>query len=168
MFYHPSQAPPSGTAGRGLGRQTACPGWSPAIRTRAAAIPSARIPFSAPEGLRRLSPGFQPRESGTAIPKPSATIPPGAREPAAAASPALGLSTRRSARGYHRTISQLLDLTRERVVVYDGSMGATILNMQLTAADYGGKEGCNDYLVLCNPSIVENIHAAYLETGVDV
>lgn len=65
-------------------------------------------------------------------------------------------------------MSQLLDLARQRVLVYDGSMGATILNMQLTAEDYGGKEGCNDYLVLCNPSIVEGVHASYLETGVDV
>ena len=37
-----------------------------------------------------------------------------------------------------------LELSRERVVVYDGSMGATILNMQLTVEDYGGKEGCNE------------------------
>src|SRR5262245_57106847 len=65
-------------------------------------------------------------------------------------------------------MSQLLDLTRERVVVYDGSMAATILNMQLSAEDYGGKEGCNDYLVLCNPSIVEGVHASFLESGVDV
>src|SRR5262245_10143192 len=65
-------------------------------------------------------------------------------------------------------MSQLLDLTRQRVVVYDGSMGATILNMQLTAADYGGKAGCNDYLVLCNPTVVEGVHAGFLEAGVDV
>src|SRR6478735_9014988 len=64
--------------------------------------------------------------------------------------------------------NDLLQLARERVVVYDGSMGATILNMQLTAEDYGGKEGCNDYLVMVNPTIVEGLHASYLELGVDV
>ncbi len=65
-------------------------------------------------------------------------------------------------------MSRFLDLTRERVLFYDGSMGATILNMQLDAAAYGGKEGCNDYLVLCNPGIIEGIHASFLEVGVDV
>ncbi len=65
-------------------------------------------------------------------------------------------------------MSDLLQLARERVVVYDGSMGATILNMQLTAEDYGGKEGCNDYLVMMQPHIIEGIHASYLELGVDV
>jgi 5-methyltetrahydrofolate--homocysteine methyltransferase len=65
-------------------------------------------------------------------------------------------------------MSQILELVRERVLFYDGSMGATILNMQLDADAYGGKEGCNDYLVLHNPSIVEQIHASYMEVGVDV
>ena len=65
-------------------------------------------------------------------------------------------------------MSKLLDLARERVVIYDGSMGATILNMQLSAEDYGGLEGCNENLVFCNPSIVESIHASYLEVGCDV
>jgi 5-methyltetrahydrofolate--homocysteine methyltransferase len=65
-------------------------------------------------------------------------------------------------------MSRFLELARERVLFYDGSMGATILNMQLDADAYGGKEGCNDYLVLHNPSIIEQIHASFLEVGVDV
>jgi 5-methyltetrahydrofolate--homocysteine methyltransferase len=69
---------------------------------------------------------------------------------------------------YNYAMTDLLSLARERVVVYDGAMGATILNMQLTAGDYGGIEGCNEYLVLHNRSIIEGIHASYLELGVDV
>jgi 5-methyltetrahydrofolate--homocysteine methyltransferase len=61
-----------------------------------------------------------------------------------------------------------LDLVRDRVVVYDGSMGATILNMQLSVEDYGGKEGCNDFLVVSKPSVVEELHSRFLEVGVDV
>jgi 5-methyltetrahydrofolate--homocysteine methyltransferase len=61
-----------------------------------------------------------------------------------------------------------METVRDRVVFYDGSMGATILNMQLTAEQYGGKEGCNDYLSIVNPSIVEGIHASFLEVGADV
>jgi 5-methyltetrahydrofolate--homocysteine methyltransferase len=65
-------------------------------------------------------------------------------------------------------MSALLDLAQERVVIYDGSMGATILNLDLDADAYGGKEGCNDYLVMTQPSIIEGIHASFLDVGVDV
>ncbi|MFM9106927.1 MAG: homocysteine S-methyltransferase family protein, partial [Chloroflexota bacterium] len=61
-----------------------------------------------------------------------------------------------------------MDLVRERVVIYDGAMGASILDLNLDAAGYGGIEGCNEYLVFHNPAIVENIHASFLEVGVDV
>ncbi|MDQ2682731.1 MAG: homocysteine S-methyltransferase family protein, partial [Chloroflexota bacterium] len=65
-------------------------------------------------------------------------------------------------------MSTYLEAIRDRVVFYDGSMGATILNMQLTPEQYGGKEGCNDYLTIVQPSIVENLHAQFLEAGADV
>src|SRR5262245_43184368 len=74
----------------------------------------------------------------------------------------------RRARSYETRMSRFLELARERVLFYDGSMGATILNMQLDAGAYGGKEGCNDYLVLHNPSLIEGIHSSFLEVGVDV
>jgi 5-methyltetrahydrofolate--homocysteine methyltransferase len=64
--------------------------------------------------------------------------------------------------------STFLDLVHERVVIYDGAMGASILDLDLDAAGYGGIEGCNEYLVFHNPSIIENIHASFLEVGVDV
>jgi 5-methyltetrahydrofolate--homocysteine methyltransferase len=65
-------------------------------------------------------------------------------------------------------VSTYLEAIRDRVVFYGGSMGATILNMQLTAEQYGGKEGCNDYLTLVQPSIVEELHSQFLEVGADV
>jgi 5-methyltetrahydrofolate--homocysteine methyltransferase len=61
-----------------------------------------------------------------------------------------------------------LDLVRERVVLFDGAMGTSIQRYNLDAAGYGGIEGCNEYLVLHNPGIIEEIHATFLETGVDV
>ena len=67
-----------------------------------------------------------------------------------------------------RTMSQYLEIVRSRPVIYDGSMGAYLLNMQLTVEDYGGKEGCNDFLVLSKPSVIETVHAAYLEAGAEV
>src|SRR5680860_334044 len=65
-------------------------------------------------------------------------------------------------------MSRFLELVRSRPVFYDGSMGATILNMQLTPEDYDGKEGFNDYLSIVKPSVIEGIHASYLEVGCDV
>lgn len=64
--------------------------------------------------------------------------------------------------------SRFLELVHSRPVVYDGSMGATILNMQLTPEDYAGKEGYNDYLSVVKPRVIEQIHASFLEVGCDV
>ncbi len=61
-----------------------------------------------------------------------------------------------------------LDLVRDRVVVFDGAMGTSIQNYNLDAAGYGGIEGCNEYLVLHNPGLIEEVHASFLEVGVDV
>src|SRR5918999_1609206 len=61
-----------------------------------------------------------------------------------------------------------LDLVRDRVVVFDGAMGTSIQSYNLDEAGYGGIEGCNEYLVLHNPGLIEEIHASFLEVGVDV
>jgi len=70
--------------------------------------------------------------------------------------------------GITRLPSPYLDTVRERVVFFDGAMGTSIQGYDLTAEDFGGKEGCNENLIFCNPGIIEGIHASYLETGVDV
>jgi 5-methyltetrahydrofolate--homocysteine methyltransferase len=54
-----------------------------------------------------------------------------------------------------------------RVLVFDGAMGTQIQRHQLKAAEYGGKEGANDLLVLTRPDIVEEIHARYYAVGCD-
>ncbi|MCC6312534.1 MAG: homocysteine S-methyltransferase family protein, partial [Thermomicrobiales bacterium] len=63
---------------------------------------------------------------------------------------------------------QFLDLVRQRVTIYDGAMGSTILDLGLDASGYGGIEGCNEYLVFQNPALIEAVHASFLEVGVDV
>ena len=49
-------------------------------------------------------------------------------------------------------------------------MGTSIQNYDLTAADFGGEplHGCNDYLVVTRPDLIEEIHASFLEAGCDV
>jgi 5-methyltetrahydrofolate--homocysteine methyltransferase len=59
--------------------------------------------------------------------------------------------------------------TRERVVVFDGGMGATLEQFDLGQADYGGLEGkCHEALVLHRPDVIEGVHASMLEAGAEV
>jgi 5-methyltetrahydrofolate--homocysteine methyltransferase len=59
--------------------------------------------------------------------------------------------------------------TKERVVVFDGGMGATLEQFDLTQADYGGLEGkCHEALVLNRPDVIEGVHASMLEAGAEV
>ncbi len=58
---------------------------------------------------------------------------------------------------------------RERVVVYDGGMGATLEQFELTPEDYGGLQGkCHEALVLNRPDVIEGVHASMLEAGAQV
>ncbi|WP_069806035.1 methionine synthase [Thermogemmatispora onikobensis] len=67
-------------------------------------------------------------------------------------------------------MSRFLEALAQRVLIFDGAMGSTIQTYQLTAADYGGPatEGCNEYLVLTRPEVIEEIHVGFLEAGCDV
>ncbi|MGI9019961.1 MAG: methionine synthase [Solirubrobacterales bacterium] len=62
-----------------------------------------------------------------------------------------------------------LAAVRERVVVFDGGMGATLEQFELTQADYGGLEGkCHEALVLNRPDVIEGVHASMVEAGAGV
>src|SRR5205823_13572681 len=61
-----------------------------------------------------------------------------------------------------------LNLLRERVIVYDGAMGTSIQQKNLSIADYWDKEGCSEILVLSRPDVIRDIHSSYLEAGADV
>ena len=62
-----------------------------------------------------------------------------------------------------------LGAVRERVVVFDGGMGATLEQFDLTQADYGGLEGkCHEALVLNRPDVIEGVHTSMLEAGAEV
>src|SRR5262249_8962254 len=64
----------------------------------------------------------------------------------------------------------LLELLRERIVLFDGAMGTSIQARQLSAAEFGGPEyeGCNEYVVLTAPQVVTDIHEGFLQAGVDI
>ncbi|MBU1689985.1 MAG: methionine synthase [Gammaproteobacteria bacterium] len=66
---------------------------------------------------------------------------------------------------------------KQRILILDGAMGTMIQTYKLTEADYRGErfagygsdlKGNNDLLVLTQPQIIREIHAAYLEAGADI
>ena len=61
-----------------------------------------------------------------------------------------------------------LNQLRDRIVVFDGAMGTSIQNLNLTPDDFDGLEGCNEYLVLSKPDAIRDIHAGFLEVGCQV
>lgn len=62
-----------------------------------------------------------------------------------------------------------LDAIRSRVVVFDGGMGATLEQFELTSEDYGGLQGkCHEALILNRPDVIEGVHASMLDAGADV
>jgi 5-methyltetrahydrofolate--homocysteine methyltransferase len=62
-----------------------------------------------------------------------------------------------------------LQAVRERVVVFDGGMGATLEQFDLTPEDYGGLQGkCHEALVLNRPDVIEGVHASMVEAGAEV
>jgi 5-methyltetrahydrofolate--homocysteine methyltransferase len=53
--------------------------------------------------------------------------------------------------------------------VFDGGMGATLEQFDLTSEDYGGLEGkCHEALVLNRPDVIEGVHTSMLEAGAQV
>jgi 5-methyltetrahydrofolate--homocysteine methyltransferase len=65
-------------------------------------------------------------------------------------------------------MTSFLDTLKERIVVFDGAMGTSIQVQDLNPDDFGGLDGCNEYLVVTKPEAVEKVHAGFLEVGCDV
>jgi 5-methyltetrahydrofolate--homocysteine methyltransferase len=68
-------------------------------------------------------------------------------------------------------------LLRQRIVYLDGAMGTMIQQLKLQEADYRGErfqghpgqlKGNNDLLVITKPSVIRDIHRAYLDAGADI
>jgi 5-methyltetrahydrofolate--homocysteine methyltransferase len=62
-----------------------------------------------------------------------------------------------------------LKAINSRVVVYDGGMGATLEQFDLSSEDYGGLPGkCHEALVLNRPDVIEGVHSSMVEAGAEV
>ena len=67
-------------------------------------------------------------------------------------------------------INELKSALGKRLLVIDGAMGTAIQNRNLGPDDFGGPEyeGCNEYLTVTRPAVIEDIHRSYLEAGADI
>jgi 5-methyltetrahydrofolate--homocysteine methyltransferase len=75
------------------------------------------------------------------------------------------------------TLETLLRIAQERILVLDGAMGTMIQRLGLDEAAFRGDrfpqhkkdlKGDNDLLVLTRPSVIREIHDAFLEAGADI
>jgi 5-methyltetrahydrofolate--homocysteine methyltransferase len=64
----------------------------------------------------------------------------------------------------------IISALSQRILVLDGAMGTQLQACHLTADDFGGAdfEGCNEYLTITRPDVIEGVHRAYLEAGADI
>jgi len=74
-------------------------------------------------------------------------------------------------------IEQLQQALAQRILVLDGGMGTMIQSYKLEEVDYRGEQfadwpsdlkGNNDLLTLTQPTIIRDIHTAYLNAGADI
>ena len=62
-----------------------------------------------------------------------------------------------------------LAATRDRVVVFDGGMGATLEQFDLSLEDdYKLPGRCHEALILNRPDVIEGVHASMIEAGAEV
>ncbi|WP_394138075.1 methionine synthase [Cytobacillus oceanisediminis] len=64
----------------------------------------------------------------------------------------------------------LQEQLKKKILIMDGAMGTMLQRANLTADDFGGEEyeGCNEYLNVTAPSVIEHIHLEYLKAGADI
>ncbi|MEF3255424.1 MAG: homocysteine S-methyltransferase family protein, partial [Deferribacterales bacterium] len=60
------------------------------------------------------------------------------------------------------------DFAKDRIVIFDGGMGTTIQKYEIENEVWQGKNGCNEFLNITAPEIIEEIHTKFLEAGADV
>lgn len=65
-------------------------------------------------------------------------------------------------------LKSFLEALKERVLIFDGAMGTSVHNYNLSLDDYQGCENCPEILVVSRPDVISEIHASYYEAGCDV
>ena len=63
--------------------------------------------------------------------------------------------------------SPFLEQLKKKVIILDGALGTSLQKLNLTSEDFGGKDGCNEYLVITKPEAVRSVHESYFKAGCD-
>ncbi|WP_336250723.1 homocysteine S-methyltransferase family protein, partial [Stomatohabitans albus] len=61
----------------------------------------------------------------------------------------------------------LANTVNDGPIILDGAMGASLQTKELTEADFGGLDGCNEVLVRTRPDVIRDLHLEFLAVGVD-
>lgn len=64
-------------------------------------------------------------------------------------------------------MNYFLETLSKKVLILDGAMGTNLQKQDLKPADFGGKEECNEYLVISKPEAIEKVHESFLQAGCD-
>jgi 5-methyltetrahydrofolate--homocysteine methyltransferase len=65
-------------------------------------------------------------------------------------------------------VEEFKQIIKNRVLLYDGAMGTSLIAQNLSPEDYGGKEGCSEALLLYRPDAVKEVHKNFIKSGCDV
>ncbi len=63
--------------------------------------------------------------------------------------------------------SKLLDALQDRVLVFDGAMGTSLQQRDLTLSDYMGLENCTDVITESRPDVLLDVHRSFYSVGCD-
>ena len=65
-------------------------------------------------------------------------------------------------------MATLQELIKEKILVIDGAMGTQIQALEISAAQWENKEGCNELLNVTASDEISKIHRGYLLAGADI
>ncbi len=62
----------------------------------------------------------------------------------------------------------LKKICHDKILVFDGAMGTSIQQLNLSSDDFREKTGCSEILNLSKPKAIQEIHASFFDAGCDV
>ncbi len=65
-------------------------------------------------------------------------------------------------------MGNFIEFAKNKIILFDGAMGTNIQKYNIADDVWRGKNGCNEYLNIVAPQIIEEIHGNFLEAGADV
>src|SRR5512139_2581291 len=61
-----------------------------------------------------------------------------------------------------------MTLHDRKILLFDGACGTNLQRMEIPASAWQGREGCNEFLNLTAPDVIQELHASFLSAGATV